>query len=173
MHPRQYDVEASLRDGSPVRIRALRPDDRTALQEGFAHLSERSIYHRFFQSKRELTDTELKYLTELDFSDHVALVAVVPNEKPEGQVIGVGRFVRGVHPDRAEVAFVVGDDYQGRGVGTLLLEHLARIGRTLQLDSFEADVLPDNTQMLEVFQHSGLALEERAKDGVIHVRMQL
>jgi RimJ/RimL family protein N-acetyltransferase len=173
MDPSQYDAAATLRDGGPVRLRALRPGDRAALQDGFAHLSERSIYQRFFQTKRELTDTDLKYLTELDFVDHVGLVAVIPGGTPEGQIIGVGRFVRGQHRETAEVAFVVGDDFQGRGVATLLLEHLARIARAVGVSTLEADVLPDNTQMLEVFQHSGLSMEERVRDGVVHVRLDL
>jgi RimJ/RimL family protein N-acetyltransferase len=173
MDPRQYRAEAGLRDGAPVLIRAISPLDRDAMRQGFDRLSERSIYHRFFQSKRELTDAELIYLTELDFHDHVALVAVIPDGTERGQLIGVGRFVRGELQDRAEVAFVVGDDFQGRGVGTLLLEHLARIARTIGISAFEADVLPDNTPMLEVFQHSGLAEEERAREGVVHVRLEI
>jgi len=173
MDPSRYDETASLRDGAPVRLRAIRPADAAALKEGFAHLSDRSIYQRFFQVKHELTDTELKYLTELDFSTHIALVAVVPAETPEGQVIGVGRLVRGKHDGSAEVAFVVGDEFQGRGVGSLLLEHLARIGRAIGVKSLEADVLVDNSQMLEVFQHSGLGIEQGLRDGVVHVRLDL
>lgn len=188
MDPRHYHAEGVLRDGAPIVIRAVRPEDREALKEGFAHLSERSVYHRFFQTKRELKDTELTYLTELDFQDHVGLVAVLPpppaaaaaaapSRAPgageEGQPIGVGRFVRAPGRHHAEVAFVVGDEFQGRGVGTLLLEHLACIARTLGVTDFEADVLSDNTQMLEVFQHSGLPLTEEGRDGIIHVRMDL
>ena len=173
MDPRQYRAEATLRDGAPVLIRAITPQDRDAMRQGFDQLSARSVYHRFFQSKRELTEAELTYLTELDFHDHVALVAVIPDGTGHGQLIGVGRFVRGEGQDRAEVAFVVGDQFQGRGVASLLLEHLARIARTLDIAVFEADVLPDNTQMLEVFQHSGWTEEERARGGVVHVRMEI
>jgi RimJ/RimL family protein N-acetyltransferase len=173
MDPSQYEAAGTLRDGATVRIRAIRPGDRGALIEGFSHLSDRSIYQRFFQAKHELTETELKYLTELDFTAHIGLVAVIPSDTPEGRPIGVGRFVRGKNPSHAEVAFVVGDQFQGRGVGTLLLEHLARIGRAIGIEAFEADVLPDNTQMLEVFQHSGLSIEERVREGVVHVRLDL
>jgi len=172
MDPSAYDAVAPLRDGEPVRLRAIRPGDRDALQAGFRMLSERTIYHRFFQAKHDLSDAELTYLTRLDFRDHVGLIVVEPDR--DDRIIGVGRFVRlAASPDRAEVAFVVGDHYQGRGVATLLLEHLAGIARELGIRWFDAEVLPGNTQMLEVFQHSGLPMVERAQEGLVHVELAL
>ena len=170
-----YVAPGALRDGSPVRVRAIQPDDREALRWGFTQLSSATVYHRFFQTKRELTDDELTYLTELDFKDHVALVVEAEFEGLV-QVVGGGRFVRlkdEGKSDRAEVAFTVGDDFQGRGVGTLLLEHLARIARELGYTAFEAEVLPDNRLMLEVFEHSGLLTRETAGDGIVHVELSL
>jgi RimJ/RimL family protein N-acetyltransferase len=170
-----YVATGALRDGTPVRIRAIQPDDREALRWGFTQLSSATVYHRFFQSKRGLSDDELTYLTELDFKDHVALVV---EAEVEGlvHVVGVGRFVRLAaegKADRAEVAFTVGDEFQGRGVGTLLLAHLARIARELGYTTFEAEVLPDNRLMLEVFEHSGLLERETAGDGTVHVELTL
>ena len=170
-----YQADAIGRDGTPLRIRAIQPDDKQGLRWGFARLSNAAIYHRFFQSKRELTGEELRYLTEVDFRDHVALVAETEVDG-ERRLVGVGRFVRKVQAgkrDRAEVAFTVGDEFQGRGVGTLLLEHLKRIAPELGVYYFDAEVLPDNRQMLEVFEHSGLGIVERLKDGVVHVEMGL
>ena len=195
MNLAQYRADGTLRDGTPVVIRAIRPDDRGDLREGFLHLSDRTIYHRFLSAKRDLTDTELRYLTELDFRDHLGLVVELTAPR-EGHLIAVGRAVRtgsgvpsaaGRAPvppaasapgarstnDSAEVAFVVEDEYQGRGVGTLLLEHLARMARELGYRTFEAEVLADNRQMLEVFAHSGLPLRERVRDGLVHVEMDL
>jgi GNAT superfamily N-acetyltransferase len=172
-----YEATGALRDGIPVRVRAIQPEDKEALRWGFTQLSASAIYHRFFQAKRELTEEELKYLTEVDFHDHVALVV---EAEVEGlvRVVGVGRFVRldgdgGGNPTHAEVAFTVGDDFQGRGIGTLLLEHLARIARELGYSAFEAEVLPDNRLMLEVFQHSGLPVRQLVKEGVVHVELAL
>jgi GNAT superfamily N-acetyltransferase len=170
-----YLANGVMRDGTPVRIRAIQPTDKQALQWGFAQLSIDAIYHRFFQAKRELSEPELRYLTELDFQDHVALVAEAEVEGVS-RVVGVGRFVRladAKRRDHAEVAFTVGDEFQGRGVGTLLLEHLRRIAPKLGVTFFNAEVLPDNRQMLEVFEHSGLAVVERVRDGVVHVEMEL
>ena len=188
----EYRAEATLRDGTPVVIRAIRPDDRAALREGILHLSDRTVYQRFMRAKRDLTDAELRYFTELDFRDHIGL-AVELDATHGGRPIAVGRAVRtmqlpsppGSHPPgppsevglpqraTAEVAFVVVDEYQNRGAGTLLLEHLARIARELGFQAFEAEVLPDNHKMLAVFAHSGLTMREQRKDGLVHVVMEL
>jgi hypothetical protein len=100
----EYRAEATLRDGTAVLVRAIRPDDRAALREGFQHLSERTIYQRFFLAKHDLTDAELRYLTELDFHDHLGLVVEVPGAQG-ARLIAVGRAVRIVEsepgsPDR-------------------------------------------------------------------------
>jgi GNAT superfamily N-acetyltransferase len=171
-----YSAEERLRDGAAVRLRAVRHEDQPAFRAGFARLSDRSIYHRFFQAKPGLTDQELTYLTDLDFRDHVALVAEI--ETPDGrwEGVGVGRFVRVKRPDasdHAEVAFTVEDQHQGRGVGTHLLNHLARIARDLGYRAFEAEVLPYNQQMLEVFEHSGFGMREELREGVVHVVLEL
>lgn len=171
-----YSAEERLRDGARVWLRAVRHEDQPAFRAGFGRLSERSIYHRFFQAKPGLTDQELTYLTDLDFRDHVALVAEIESEDGSRKGIGVGRFVRIRRPgvaDRAEVAFTVEDRHQGRGVGTHLLDHLTRIARPLGYHAFEAEVMPDNRQMLEVFEHSGLRIREELRDGVVHVVLEL
>jgi GNAT superfamily N-acetyltransferase len=175
MDPSTYRATGSLREGTPLAIRAISPDDKAELREGFRQLSADSIYHRFFLAKTGLTDDDLRYLTELDFRRHVALVATLPVDGVE-RIIGVGRFIA-VGPEtelrRAEVAFTVGDQFQGHGVGSLLLEHLAGIARDLGLQQFEADVQADNTQMLEVFEHSGLPMTSDTRDRVCHVVLSL
>ncbi|MEO8138097.1 MAG: GNAT family N-acetyltransferase [Gemmatimonadota bacterium] len=175
MDPRDYRADVALRDGTPATIRAIRPDDKQSLRWGFEQLSAQTIYHRFFQSKRELTDADLRYLTEVDFTSHVALVMEVEIDGV-ARVIGVGRFVRETDAeprDRAEVAFTVGDEFQGRGVATHLLAHLACIARGLDYRCLVAEVMPDNRQMLEVFAHSELPITEAVRDGVVHVELGL
>jgi RimJ/RimL family protein N-acetyltransferase len=172
----EYAELAELRDGTRVEVRAVRPTDKVALQLGFSRLSPESVYNRFFQSKRELSAEELRYLTEVDFDRHIALVVTLQDDPayPEHPIIGVARFVRLADDgSRAEVAFTVGDPYQGRGMATLLLHHLVVLGRRLGVRHFEAEVLPDNRQMLEVFQHGGLPWRETAREGVVHVELQL
>ncbi len=165
-----YSTAAILRDGGSIRIRALRPDDRDRLLNLFDRLSQRSIYFRFFRSKTRLTDGELGQYTDLDFVRNAALVATLL-EQDEERIIGVGRYMSGGHaaPPRAEVAFVVADEHQGRGIGTLLLEHLVAVARANGVTEFEADVLGENNQMLRMFATSGFKVTRSAEGGIIHV----
>ncbi|HUI28444.1 MAG TPA: GNAT family N-acetyltransferase, partial [Candidatus Kryptonia bacterium] len=127
---RRYAAQALLRDGTSIHIRALRPDDKLLLVEHFQRLSAQSVYFRFFSAKKRMSDDELARFTELDFVSHAALVATLRDGERE-YIVGVARYAP-VSTDhgserRAEIAFAVLDQYQGRGVGTLLLEHLAPI----------------------------------------------
>jgi GNAT superfamily N-acetyltransferase len=166
--PRRYCVEAKLLDGSSIRIRAIGIDDQERLHEHFRGLSQQSVYFRFMGFKRDLSAQDLKYLTELDFNDHVGLAATL-TENGRERFIGVGRYLRGEDPHRAEVAFAVLDDYQGHGIGTILLEHLGRIARTSNITELEASVLGDNRQMLEVLAHSGFKIRRRLDSGVVNL----
>ena len=163
-----YSAQEVLRDGGSIYVRAIRPDDRDRLLRHFRELSEQSVYHRFFGVKRTLSDAELVGMTDLDFVTHVGLVATL-GEGSEERFIGVARYVRGADPTRAEVAFAVIDEHQGRGIATVLLEHLSRIARAAGITEFEADVLGDNNRMLEVFAKSGFRVRRSAQAGVIHL----
>jgi acetyl coenzyme A synthetase (ADP forming)-like protein len=169
--PRHYAADEVLRDGGSIHIRAIRPDDKHRLIDHFQRLSQRSVYFRFFGAKKRLSDAELSRFTEPDFVRHVGLVATLW-EGDEERIIGVGRYMarhdEGA-PHRAEVAFAVADDHQGRGIGTLLLEHLAPLARANGITEFEADVLGENNQMLRVFSDSGFVVHRSIESGVVHV----
>lgn len=168
---RDYATDALLRDGLSVHIRAIQPSDKGRLVAFFHSLSSRSIYFRFFQTKTLLTDQELTYFTEVDFVRHVGIVATLWDQGEE-QIIAVARYCSPASqspPTRAEVAFAVGDAYQGRGLGTLLLEHLASIARSHGITEFEADVLGENNRMLQVFAASGFDVKRSIESGVFHV----
>lgn len=165
---RKYCVDAAMLDGGAIRIRAIRPDDRERLHEHFRSLSKQSVYYRFMGIKRELSPADLKRLTELDFRNHVGLAATV-TENGRERFIGVGRYICGSNPNRAEVAFAILDGFQGRGIGTLLLEHLNLIADANGVAEFEADVLGENRQMLEVFAHSGFETRKSMDSGVVHL----
>ena len=166
---RKYCVDASMIDGAVVRIRAIRPDDQERLHEHFRGLSEKSVYFRFMGIRRDLSPQDLKRLTELDFKSHVGLVATLTENERE-RLIGVGRYICGNDPHRAEVAFAILDEFQGRGIGTLLLEHLRRLAEANGVTEFEADVLGENRQMLEVFAHMGFESQRSLDSGVVHLR---
>jgi acyl-CoA synthetase (NDP forming)/RimJ/RimL family protein N-acetyltransferase len=167
-----YAADGILRDGTSVHIRAIRPDDRGELARGFAELSPESVYFRFFRVKQRLTDEELTRFTELDFVRAAALVAILRIDDEE-RIIGTARYAvtddAPGPPHRAEVAFTVGDAFQGRGVGTLLLEHLIVIARANGITEFEAEVLGENNRMLNLFAKSGFRVKRSLADGVFHI----
>jgi acetyl coenzyme A synthetase (ADP forming)-like protein len=166
---RGYAVEEILRDGGSIHIRAIRPDDRARLVEHFHRLSARSVHFRFLAAKRRLNEAELDAFTRPDFVRHIALVATLRAAGAE-RIIGVGRYhVEDDAPAAAEVAFAVADEHQGRGIGTLLLEHLLHIARGRGITEFRADVLGENNQMLEVFRHTGLRVTAATDAGVMHL----
>jgi RimJ/RimL family protein N-acetyltransferase len=132
-----------LDNGTEVLVRPIRPGDKALLTHGMAQLSRDSVYQRFLAPKGPLSGTELRYLTELDFTDHVAYVAVRP-EAPD-VLVGVARWVRlRDDPEVAEIAFVVSDALQRQGLGTVLGEILAVAARERGVRRFVATMLPDN-----------------------------
>ena len=178
---RHYAVERELDDGTAIRVRAITPADKDRLRAGFHRLSERSIYLRFFQPRRELSDDDLRFLTEIDFVRHVALVAVLPSVPSpmgheEGRMVGVARYVSynktgPVSP--VEFAVTVGDEFQERGIGRLLLHHLAKIARAGGIAELRAAVLGENRQVMEIVGRSGLEFEETSEGGVVYVSVRL
>jgi acetate---CoA ligase (ADP-forming) len=168
--PRTYEREVVLRDGESLLVRAIRPDDKERLVDLFRRMSPRSIRHRFMGAKTNLSRDELAYLTEVDFHAHVALVAI-SRRGGQDRIAGVGRYVwtdrRGEKP--AEAAFAVGDADQGRGIGTILLEHLAAIAAAHGVAWFQADVEADNGPMMDVFEDSGFAVGRSLDSGIFHV----
>jgi len=133
-----------LEDGAPVLIRPIRPDDKGMLADGLRRLSPESAQRRFLTPKRSFSRAELRYLTELDGRDHVALVVEYPAD-PTRRLIAVGRFVRlQDDPEAAEVAVTVADDWQGRGLGSLIGAHLAHSARNRGIRRFTATMASEN-----------------------------
>jgi RimJ/RimL family protein N-acetyltransferase len=172
LDPAHYQVDETLLDGGLIHIRAIKPDDRERLLEHFHSLSEESVYYRFFGFKHNLSDQELTQFTQLDFVKHVGLVATGYAGGHE-RFIGVARYIRNPDESRAEVAFAVSDAHQGRGIATILLNHLGKIAGSTGIEIFEATVLSDNSRMLEVFDHSGLAVSRKNDGGTVRVTMRL
>jgi acetyl coenzyme A synthetase (ADP forming)-like protein len=166
-----YRADALLQDGASIHIRALRKDDKQRLLDHFNRLSQRSVYFRFFRSRKWLPEAELAQFTDLDFTKNVALVAV-RREGDEERIMGVGRYSLVDNPPgppkRAEVAFAVADEHQGKGIGTLLLEHLVSIALASDISEFEAHVLGENNQMLKLLADSGFKVARSLEEGVIH-----
>jgi len=143
------------------------------LEDGLRHLSDESVHRRFLSPKRSFSRTELRYLTEVDGRDHVALVAEYPGE-PVRRLIAVARFVRHVDSDAAEAAIVVSDDWQRRGVGSLLAERLAARARRHGIRAFTATMASDNVPAHKLMQRLTQHLEEHhAGGGVSELTLDL
>jgi GNAT superfamily N-acetyltransferase len=172
--PARYAARENLLDGRPVLIRAIRPDDKEGLQAGMRRLSPESSYNRFMQAKRRLTEEELRYYTEVDFTTHVGLVAVVWEDGAD-LLVATARYVvdPAGAPRTAEVAFTVDNAHQGLGIATLFLKHLAVIARASGIARFRASVLAENRRMLDVFAHSGFPMTVEPDGGTVECRLSL
>jgi RimJ/RimL family protein N-acetyltransferase len=173
MDPQNYTASETLKDGTPVTIRAIRHDDGNTILEAFKNLDRDSVYRRSFSPKKDLMEADLEQLTDVDFSQVVALVVTTQGEDGE-TLIGGGRYARdGIGSVEAELAFTTEGNYRGVGIATLILRHLVRVAREAGVSRFEADVLADNEPMLAVFRHSGLPMQLRRDGGVLHVTLSL
>jgi len=173
--PPQFSQVAQLRDGTPVRIRSIRHDDRQRIIDAFHKLEPETIYTRFFSAKKELSEADLRRIDASDFVHAVALVATL-GEGEDEIIIGGGAYTvldRPGEPATAEVSFTIEEDYQGQGLSGLFMRLLIQIGRERGIRRFEAEVLAGNTPMLKVFRHSGLPMHTQVEDGVVHVVMEL
>ncbi len=141
----------TLRGGSRMRIRPIEPEDQDALARGIEKLSLETRYRRFFVPVSRLAQRDLAYLTQVDHHDHEALVAI---DERSGAGIGVARYVR-TSTAVAEPAFVVVDDWQGRGVGTALLAVLVHRARSEGIVQFQAEVLASNGRAIRVLERIG------------------
>ncbi len=166
-YPASWEIDGLLVDGGAVHVRPLRAGDAAALTEFHKGLSGRTVYYRYFGAHPELSGPEAAHLVEVDYQDRMAFAAF-----SGGSLVGVGRYDREAG-DTAEIAFVVADAYQRRGVGTLLLEALVGYGAQHGIATFTAEVLPDNPAMLRVFLESGLAVTTSSDEDAIGVTIAL
>ena len=163
-------TEISLRDGARLIVRPIGPDDKERLRAGWRRLSEESRYRRLFTPMPELSDRRLEYLTEIDHHDHEALGAL---DAETGEGVAVARYVRGADPDSAEVAVTVADEWQGRGVGTALLELLAGRAREEGVRRFTATVLAENQEALDLLKPLSGVEEEHRQGGLVEITYEL
>jgi RimJ/RimL family protein N-acetyltransferase len=147
----------TCRDGTKVLVRPIRPDDRGRVEAAFDRMSPESRYRRFFRPISSLSESELDYLTDVDHSDHEALVAL---DATSDRLVGVARYVR-TGPDVAEPAVAVADDWQGQGVATLLLEELVARALAEGVERFSAVVLASNPAAIRLVEQAGDATIDR------------
>jgi acyl-CoA synthetase (NDP forming)/GNAT superfamily N-acetyltransferase len=161
----ERSADVLLSDGSAVHLRQIRPDDAAAIVELHSRMSERTRYLRYFSPYPRIPERDLERFVNVDHRDREAFVVV-----SGARIMAVGRYERlGPESPEAEVAFVVEDAHQGRGIGSVLLEYLADAARDHGIARFVAEVLPENGGMLRVFSDFGYQIQRRYADGVVHL----
>ncbi len=167
-YPEHWEADVVLADGGTVHLRPTAPTDTAALRAMHVRMSDRTRYLRYFAAVREVSDRQLSVFTDVDHDATVGLVAVLGEE-----LIAAGTYHRIAGTAEAEVAFVVEDAHQRRGLGSILLEHLAAAAQERGLRRFTAEVLADNPQMLRVFTDAGYAVTREFGDGVLEVAFDI
>ncbi len=171
MTPATYCAPEQLRDGRPLEIRALRPNDEAHMLAAVDRTDPESLRRRFFVTRRGFSEKEKAFFMNIDFVNHVALVAEI-DEGAGREIIGGGRYIV-TAPGEAEVAFVVVDAYQGQGIGSLLTRHLVGLARAAGLKQLAADVLPENVAMRKVLDKFGFRAARSVDPQVVHLTLPL
>jgi acetyltransferase len=176
-YPTQYISSWTLKDGTPVAIRPIRPEDEPAMVKFHETLSERSVYLRYFHLmnlEQRTTHERLTRICFIDYDREMALVAVGRNrETGESEILGVGRMMKLVGSNEGEVAVLVSDKWQGRGLGRELLSRLVVIGGDEKLTKLSADILPDNQDVMRICERLGFALKRSEEDDVVRAEYKL
>lgn len=168
---RRHTIEVTVRDGGRIRVRPILPDDKERLLAGLSHLSPESRYRRFFSATPTLSRATLAYLTELDYADHFAWVAL-DVDQPGEPGVGVARYIRDrKEPEAAEAAVAVADDHHRRGIGTLLLEVIGLTAHHHGIDRLVALVLPSNEPMKGLLHGLGARLAFDPSSGCLRAEL--
>lgn len=168
IYPWQEECEKQLRDGASVRLRPVKLTDEHALQEFLYALSDESVYRRYLMFKRTHPHEEMQALVDVDYDQSMAVVAL---DAEDERIIGVSRYDVDPATHRADIAFVVGDQFQGRGLGTLLFRRMGEIAYSNGIVGFQADVLATNVPMLRVFYRSGHKVTAKLDHGCYHLEI--
>ncbi len=171
-YPKKMEETITFKDGQQLVIRPIRPDDEDKIKEMFYTFSEQTKYLRYHGSLKSLPHNKLQVFCNVDYDTEMALV-VVRGQAGHEEILGVGRYMTNPGKRSAEMAFVVSDNWQRKGIGTHLFKRLVEIGRQAGLVQFNADVLPENSGMLKIFHRSGLNTETQTEEGVVRVTMSL
>jgi RimJ/RimL family protein N-acetyltransferase len=171
MTPATYSADEKLRNGQPIEIRALRPNDEADMLAAIDRTNTESLRRRFFVTKRGFSEQEKAFFLNVDFVNHVALVATI-DEDGRRRIVGGGRYIV-TEPGTGEVAFVVIDAYQGQGIGAMLTRHLVHLARGAGLKELTADVLQENIAMRKVLGKFGFRTGRSQDPQVIHMTVSL
>ena len=162
-----------LRDRTKVHLRPIVPEDEPLLHEAVAAMSERTVYFRFFSPIKRMSDAMAHRLAVVDYNDRFALVATTHKPAAKERIVGVARYDRARGTDVAEVAVAVIDEFQRRGLGSILLAELASVARRHGIKSFQLIVLPENREMLGLLRNMGWIHQAKLAGGVYEISFDL
>ena len=172
MGPAEFRTTYVMQDGTQLNLRPIHPTDEPAMKELFYALSLETIYYRFMSHLKHLPRKEIHNFVFINHRSDVAIVATLPASQGE-EMIAIGRYYLDESTNLAEVAFVVRDEWQNRGIGSFLLRHLATIAKRNGISGFTAEVLRENRAMQRVFQKSHYRVQSRPTDEVVSFRIDL
>jgi acyl-CoA hydrolase/GNAT superfamily N-acetyltransferase len=168
--PKEVRTSLVLDDGTLVTLRAMNPTDEPATRDLFYSLSRETMYYRYMSYLERIPRKQLRNYVYIDHRNEVAIVGTVPEAHGE-EIIAIGGYYLDQKTNRAEVAFIVRDDWQRRGIGSFIMKHLAGIAMRNGIAGFTAEVLRDNKAMQAVINHSGLKVQSKLEEGVFHFEM--
>ena len=170
-YPEELERTVPLEDGASVFLRPLKLTDEALLRAMFYKLSPESVHTRFFQLLKSMPHEKLQEFLRIDYEADMAFVVLTSRVEEEAEMIGIAHYLRDPRTNFADSAFLVRDDWQGRGLGTLLMKELVEAARRHGIAGFTADVLARNEAMLQVFHRSGYEVASRLEDGVYNLQI--
>jgi len=172
-YPEELEQAATLNDGTEILFRPVKPTDEEALSNMLYSLSSESIHTRFFTHTQTFPHKDVQQLTNIDYQNELAIVGVVPGPDGEDQIVAIAQYFLDPQTHQAEVAFIVQDEWQLKGMGTFLMERLAEIAISRKVQRFYAKVLPENKGMLAIFQNCRYPSQSKLEDGMYSVTIDL
>lgn len=168
LYPQDVTIRHTFKDGQVVRFRAIKPSDEEEMRRLFYHLSERSVYYRYFTGLKTMPHSKMQEYVNVDYRTTMSVVGLV-GEAGHGRIIAEARFVKLPKRCIADVAFIVDEKYQGVGIASFLFKYLIELAKNRGITGFVADVLSSNAAMMKVFEKGGLPLKTKYEDGAYEV----
>ncbi len=173
VYPKKFEKWVRIRDGSRVFLRPIKPSDAEMWIDLYNSLSTMSKYYRFFTSKREPSQKMIKKYTNIDYINNFAIVAIIEEDENE-KMVGVARYVLDPAPDEAELAVIVADSMQGKGLGTKMLIHILGIMIKRKIKKVHGDIFLENKKMLQLMGEGGFdQIKKEDQFGVRHFKLKL
>ena len=168
--PKELRTTMLMNDGTQISLRPIHPTDEPRMRSLFYELSQQTLYYRFMSDLKRIPRKQIQDFVYIDHRNDIAVVATVPEAEGE-KIVAIGRYYLDPTTNMAEVAFVVHDDWQRRGIGSFLFNHLVKIARRNGIRGFTAEVLAQNKPMQSVFDHSNCKTQSRLAEGVYSYEM--